>query len=119
MQQLWKRLDKIVCTNVNMLVIMCFEWDQAKNAINIHKHGIDFADAVDLFNYPLLTLKDNRDDYGEERWVAIGWLNTLMGVVIYTEPSDGVIRIISARKATKYEVRCYEQACKNEVETTH
>ncbi|TQV82428.1 BrnT family toxin [Exilibacterium tricleocarpae] len=92
---------------------MGFEWDAAKNAVNIRKHGIDFADVEDIFNHPILTLPDNRDDYGEERWVAIGWVHTLMGVVVYTERRDDVIRIISARKATKYEVRRYEQNLKN------
>lgn len=92
---------------------MRFEWDAAKNDVNIRKHGIDFADVEDIFNHPMLTLPDDRDDYGEERWIAIGWIRALIGVVVYTERQDDVIRIISARKATKYEVRRYEQSFKN------
>ena len=92
---------------------MRFEWDEAKNAANIRKHGIDFADAVDIFNHPLLTLPDDRGGYDEERWIAIGWLNALVGVVVYTERSGDVIRLISARKATKHEVRRYEKVLKN------
>jgi len=64
---------------------MHFEWDKAKNAINIRKHGIDFADVKDMFNHPMLTLLDNRDDYGEERWIAIGRIQQLIAVVVYIE----------------------------------
>ena len=92
---------------------MRFEWDEAKNKANIRKHGIDFVDVADLFNHPMLTLLDDRDDYDEARWVTIGWIYTVIGVVIYTERQGDVIRIISARKATKYEVRHYEKSIKN------
>ena len=92
---------------------MRFEWDEAKNDVNIRKHGIDFTDVVDMFTHPMLTLVDDREDYGEERWIGIGWLKTLIGVVVYTERKGDVIRIISARKAVKQEVRFYEQSVKN------
>jgi len=92
---------------------MHFEWDDEKNEINIRKHGIDFTDAVDIFNYPYLTLKDESRIYDEERWIAIGCFNFLIGVVIYTEPKENLIRVISARKATSNEVRRYEQIFKN------
>ena len=89
---------------------MQFEWDEAKNAINIRKHGIDFADVTDMFNHPMLTLLDDREVYGEERWIGIGWMQRLVGVVVYVERHEDTIRIISARKATKHEVRRYEQS---------
>jgi len=92
---------------------MHFEWDKAKNAINIRKHGIDFADVKDMFNHPMLTLLDNRDDYGEERWIAIGRIQQLIAVVVYIERHADSIRIISARKATKHEVRHYERSFTN------
>lgn len=89
---------------------MHFEWDEAKNEINIRKHGIDFEDVADMFNHPMLTLLDDREDYGEERWIAIGLLRQMVGVVVYVERYEDTIRIISARKATKNEVRRYEQS---------
>jgi uncharacterized DUF497 family protein len=49
---------------------MEFKWDQRKNKINIEKHGIDFNDSVQMFDYPLVTCIDNREKYNEERWVA-------------------------------------------------
>jgi uncharacterized DUF497 family protein len=88
---------------------MHFDWDDSKNAANIRKHGIDFADVVDIFNHPMLEAVDDRYGYGEERRVAIGSLKMLVGVVVYTERQDDTIRIISARKATRAEVRRYEQ----------
>lgn len=88
---------------------MQFEWDENKNRLNIQKHGIDFNDAIEIFKHPLLSLEDNREYYAEERWLGIGWIKNMMGVVIYTERTGDVIRIISARKATKKEVHYYEQ----------
>ena len=92
---------------------MHFEWDESKNEINIRKHGIDFVDVKDMFNHPMLALVDNRESYGEERWIGVGWIQQLIGVVVYVERHEDIIRIISARKATKHEVRRYEQSIKN------
>ena len=92
---------------------MRFVWDEAKNVANIGKHGIDFADVTDIFNHPMLSFIDDRENYNEERWIAIGWMKSLVAVVVYTEQQGEVIRIISARKATKREVLHYEQAIKN------
>lgn len=85
------------------------EWDEKKNQANIRKHGIAFEDAVDIFNHPMLSKVDDRADYGEERWVAIGRIHRLTGVVVYTERVDDVLRIISARKAIRKEVQHYEE----------
>jgi uncharacterized protein len=86
-----------------------FEWDEIKNQINIRKHGIDFQDAIDVFNHPLLTALDQREDYGEDRWVAMGWHASIVGIVVYVERVEDVVRIISARKATRREVKHYKQ----------
>jgi uncharacterized protein len=56
---------------------------------------------------------DDREDYGEERFIGIGLLDGRVVVVIYTEPSDNIIRIISLRKALSYERKPYEQYIKN------
>jgi len=64
---------------------MFFEWDDAKNQINIRKHGIDFSDVPDMFNHPMLIRRDYRLEYGEKRWVSLGWLKSLIGVVVYAE----------------------------------
>ncbi|MEZ0605135.1 BrnT family toxin [Paraburkholderia sp. IW21] len=90
-----------------------FEWDETKNQINIRKHGIDFRDAIDVFNHPVLTAIDEREDYGEDRWIALGWMAAIVGVVVYVERNVDVIRVVSARKATKHEVRRYKHSVWN------
>ncbi|MCE5977977.1 BrnT family toxin [Pseudomonas sp. JR33AA] len=92
---------------------MFFEWDEGKNQSNIRKHGIDFADVPDMFNHPMLIRRDEGVECAEERWVSLGWLKGLIGVVVYTERRGEVIRIISARKATKREARYYDQIIEN------
>lgn len=88
---------------------MQFEWDDRKNEINIGKHGFDFADADRIFDLPLLVELDERDDYGEDRWMGIGLLDGRVIVVIFTEPTANTIRVISLRKALSHERKRYEQ----------
>ncbi|MGB8511083.1 MAG: BrnT family toxin [Pyrinomonadaceae bacterium] len=93
---------------------MNFEWDEEKNRENIRKHDLDFADASEIFHAPMLTNLDARKDYEEDRWVGIGFLKNFVVVVVYIE-SDDVIRIISLRKALKYERTRFEEAVRNEL----
>jgi uncharacterized protein len=51
-----------------------FEWDEEKNETNFRKHGFDFADAWEIFTGPILVALDDREDYGEDRWIGIGML---------------------------------------------
>jgi len=50
--------------------VMRFEWDEQKNKTNIRKHGLDFADAPEIFDEPTVVRLDTRQDYGEDRWIA-------------------------------------------------
>lgn len=88
---------------------MQFEWDEAKNIENIRKHRIDFADVPDMFDGSMLVELDERTDYGEDRWIGIGFLRNGVAVVVWTERQGDVIRIISARKANRYERQRFEQ----------
>ena len=94
---------------------MKFEWDQQKNQANIAKHELDFTDASKVFRLPLRISLDERQDYGEERWVGLGILDGRVVVVVFTEPDQQTIRIISLRKALPYERKRYEQYLKNEL----
>jgi uncharacterized DUF497 family protein len=85
---------------------MKFEWDETKRKSNIEKHGIDFVDALMIFAGYTLTIADDRYDYGEERFVTFGILEGRVVAVVHTE-SERLIRIISIRKATKYEEKEY------------
>ena len=88
---------------------MQFEWDEAKNLENIRKHRIDFADVPDMFNGSMLVELDERTDYDEDRWIGIGFLRNGVAVVVWTERQGDVIRIISARRANRYERQRFEQ----------
>ncbi len=63
-----------------------------------------------MFDAPMLVDLDERAEYGEERWIGIGPFSMIVAVVVFTERGNDTIRIISARKATKYERQRYEQA---------
>jgi len=86
---------------------MQFEWDEIKNAINIRNHNIDFADVPNVFKGAMLIDYDDRHDYGEDRWIGLGLLHSIIIVVVFTEPLKDTIRIISARKANKKEQEKY------------
>jgi uncharacterized protein len=85
---------------------MEFAWDESKRVLNLRKHGIDFSDIPEVFRRAIVTVEDDRFDYGEERFVTFGMLQGLVVAVVHTE-SKNYIRIISARKATKYEQKTY------------
>ncbi|OKH18763.1 BrnT family toxin [[Limnothrix rosea] IAM M-220] len=92
---------------------MQFEWDESKNLSNIQKHGIDFADVPIMFEREMLSRLDDRFDYGEERWIGIGFIRRGVAVVVWTERYQNTIRIISARKANRYERRQFEAYISN------
>ena len=85
---------------------MVVTWDEAKRRANLKKHGLDFAD-VERFDWETALVQEDRAmDYGETRWMAIGWIDQLV-VLFFVDISDENIRIISLRKATKAEKRRY------------
>jgi uncharacterized DUF497 family protein len=85
---------------------MRFEWDEKKRLSNIRKHGIDFVDVPAIFEWDTVTVIDDRFEYGETRYQTLGLLKSRVIMVVHTE-SETVIRIISARKANKYEEEIY------------
>ena len=87
---------------------MRFEWDEAKREANLLKHGIDFVDVEKVFVGETITILDDRFDYGEERFITLGLLDERLVVIIHTE-TDDLIRLISARKATRNEEINYFQ----------
>jgi uncharacterized DUF497 family protein len=78
--------------------------------------GFDFADAYRIFNLPMVVELDERENYGEDRFVAIGLLDGRVVVIVYTEPDAQTIRIISLRKSLSYKQKYYEQYLKNRLE---
>ena len=87
---------------------MEFQFDPAKAAGNLRKHGVSFADAEAVFMDPLALHRIDPDAEGEERFVAIGAGSAgRLLVVVYTLRGEA-IRLISARRATPVEIRAYE-----------
>ena len=85
---------------------MNFEWDEAKNMVNIRKHKVSFVQAVHAFSDPLRKeYYDNRhSSLEEDRSIIIGFALNAVLIVNFIEPDTETIRIISARKAKKHEL---------------
>jgi len=89
---------------------MHFTWREVKRRTNLQKHGIDLADAGRIWQGFVTERLDDRRDYGEDRVVAFGLLDQRVVTVVYTEPDDDTIHLISARTATTDEEADYWQA---------
>jgi len=84
-----------------------FEWDDAKNRSNYQKHGVRFEEAAEIFEGPRLTRIDDRF-VDECREISFGLLGGVVVLVVAHTDREGVIRIISARKATAKERRLFD-----------
>jgi len=90
---------------------MLFEWDPNKDRVNRERHGLSFDGVKELFtgDTDYLEIYDEEHSDEEDRFIAIGPIRAGVVVVIYTERQENVIRIVSARKATKKEVWLFRQ----------
>lgn len=91
---------------------MTFEWNETKRKENIRRHGLDFLDVPRVFENELVTDVDDRFDYGETRYYTLGILDHIVVVVSHTEDDD-LIRVISFRKAGRYEEETYYTHIRN------
>lgn len=90
---------------------MEFEWDADKAAQNLRKHGVQFSVAARaLFDPHRIEVYDGREDYSEDRWATIGYVDPAVLYVVYTIRNEETIRLISARKANEQERKKYRQA---------
>ena len=93
---------------------MLFIWDPGKASSNLKKHGIAFELASSVLSDPFHLSILERKTKTEQRWVTVGRsadLSTLVVIHLYLEESaeNEIVRIISARRATKKEKRQYEE----------
>ena len=88
---------------------MEFEWDEAKNQTNIRKHGIGFETAKRIFEGPVARSPDRRRDYGEDRNISIGRVESGALIVVAHTERRGRIRLISARPASRNERKAYHE----------
>jgi uncharacterized DUF497 family protein len=93
--------------------MVLFEWDAAKARSNERKHGVSFDDATLVFLDPYALIDQDRIEAGELRWQTLGLVGDvvllLVAHTIRNEAQDEIIRIISARKATRKERQRYDQ----------
>ena len=87
---------------------MKYEWDENKRVANLAKHGVDFIDAEDFDWSSAIETIDDRFNYIEDRWIALGFIGSRFHVLIYTMRGEN-IRLISLRKANKREKDYYEE----------
>ena len=90
-----------------------FEWDQAKARSNERKHGVRFDDAMLVFADPFALVEQDRIEDGELRWQTLGLVGEvvllLVAHTVRGEAEDEIIRIISARKASREERKRYDE----------
>jgi uncharacterized protein len=84
--------------------------DEAKNRLNIAKHGIDFNDAKRVFNGPTFTDEETEYHHDEYRFHTLGLLDGLVVLMVVHTDRDDRVRLISAREATPNERRKFEAA---------
>ena len=92
-----------------------FEWDPAKASANLKKHGLDFERAATVFLDPLaVTIPDEQHSESEIRWITLGTdAGGQYALLIHTfewlAEERGRVRLISARRPTKAEIRDYQE----------
>ncbi len=87
---------------------MKYEWDENKRVANLAKHGVDFIDAENFDWSSAIETIDDRFNYIEDRWIALGFIDNRLHVLIYAIRGEN-IRLISLRKANKREKDYYEE----------
>jgi uncharacterized DUF497 family protein len=95
---------------------MRFEWDPAKAAKNISKHGVSFDEAVTVFKDPLAFIFDDlQHSHQEHREIIIGFsaLRRML-LVCFVERHHDIVRLITARPATRQEIKDYEENVRNQ-----
>ena len=92
---------------------MRVDWDTQKALANLEKHGVSFQEASEVFDDPLhLSVLDHRFEYFEERWITVGMSHGRRLLVVanlfFSDQMEEVIRIITAREASRNEQKQYE-----------
>ena len=84
-------------------------WDKTKREKNLKAHGIDLAEVGCVFDAPMVTVEDEREQYGEHRLQSLGWFRNRVVFLVWTERDESA-RVISCRYGDKHETRAYFEA---------
>jgi uncharacterized DUF497 family protein len=93
--------------NMDMAGIPLFEWHEPKRQRNLVQHGIDFADAKEIWQGAVVEVPSAQEEHGEHRYIAYGVLEGRIIAVVFTWRGT-IRRLISARRARTYERRHYQ-----------
>jgi len=85
---------------------MEYEWDDNKASSNLRNHGVSFDSVVDFSWESAMVVEDDRNDYGERRFIAYGPIGNRLHCLVFTLRGE-MIRVISLRKANRREVKRY------------
>ena len=81
-------------------------FDPKKRKSNLRKHEVDLADCYDAFDFPMVTREDDREDYGEQRFISLGLVRGKVTVLVWVDEIEEP-RIISCRQAERHETEAY------------
>ena len=87
-----------------------FEWDEDKAGANLAKHRVSFLTAAEIFANEILERIDDREDYREVRFIALGRVDSEVYRVVFTWRGENLIQIISAQKASRDEREIFYSA---------
>lgn len=82
-------------------------WDEPKRHENLRKHGIDLADLESIFDFPMITVEDDRAPYGELRLQSLGMWQGRVVFLIWTPRGDDTAHLISCRHADRTQTENY------------
>jgi hypothetical protein len=82
-------------------------WDESKRRANLRKHGIDLADLEPVFDYPMITVEDDRARYAEERLQSLAVWQDRVVYLVWTPRGDDTAQLISCRYADRKETEIY------------
>jgi uncharacterized protein len=85
-------------------------WDEPKRLENLRKHEIDLAELESAFDFPMITVEDSRQDYGELRLQSLGWWQGRVIFLVWTPRGDDTAHLISCRYANLQQVETYFKA---------
>jgi uncharacterized DUF497 family protein len=82
-------------------------WDESKRRTNLSKHGIDFATLEPVFDHPMITVEDDRENYGELRLQSLAMCNGRVVFLVWTPRDEKSAHLISCRYADRKETDTY------------
>lgn len=85
-------------------------WDESKRKRNLRDHSIDFAELETVFDYPMVTVEDDRESYGELRLQSLGMWRERVVFLVWTPRDDESAHLISCRYANRKETEEYFSA---------